>query len=507
MVDQALITDAEAVQKSFLWLTSRSTFERGTQHCPFSRYIEYHAGPYGYGFSRKALSLPLVTGTYAHLGITEILQWVLDARKKTGTQVLEVPDEVIRWAAEQAVEEYRRVCNRRGILTYAQDDPESLERLQTLITEQEFLIAGLTWAWCLLRLPIYLRDYIILEVEGEQAYVTDCDCGLGDGLGEFHEHAVRGCNGIGIQSKPDILSERKSDSEHAYTEFKTSSMANKGLNESWERKPQFILGMLGAERKYGVRFTHAWVETLVKGKRDKERPYTADMPKKQASPLCSAYYAPGNPPTSEARWVPGYYYTTTLGEEFTAYPKSGFKKTALWAPDKASAWPGLPLVDSGDGTSSEMSIAEYWAKQMFAEFLPHLEKTISPIGPLARNDEQIGKALRAFVAEENLWKDRLWKIYEFSQANGVEWGDDLFHEFLETVVPRSWHCDPFASHPCPNQVICHPNTEDWRRPVESGMFVYRTPHHLPEAEQMKARGLEPASYGLGLEDDEQEDTD
>lgn len=505
-IDAGLVAEAEQL-RSDLWYTSRSTYERGTQHCPFARYVEYHAGPYGYGLSRKAMSLPLVTGTYAHQGITDVLQWVLDATEHTGSQPESVPDEVIRWAAERAVEQYREVCHKRGILTYAQDDPESLAKLQYLILEQEHLIAGLTWAWCLTRLPIYLRDYTILEVEGEQEYVIGCTCGLGNGIGSFEEHELRGCVGIGVQSKPDFLCIRKADGAAGYVEFKTASMANRGLNSSWERKPQFILGMLGAERKHGKTFTHAWVETLVKGKRDRERPYKAENPKLQQSMLCHAYYAPPNPPMSEGSWRPGYNYTTALGEEFIADRKSGYRKSALWTPPQMEAWPGLPMVDRGDGTTELMSVSEYWVKTLQAEYPTHLDKCIAPIGPLPRNDEQIEKALRGFLAEENLWRDRLWRIYEFSQEHGVEWGDDEFHAFVETVVPRSWHCDPFADHPCGNQPICHPVTEDWRRPVESELFVYRTPHHRAELEQIQKRGLTPPSAALAVEEGEQEDVE
>lgn len=486
------------IARSHLWYTSRSAHERGTSHCPFARYVEYHAGPYGYGFSRRAHSLPLVTGTYSHLGLTNLLGWVKDAREHTGTQPDSVPDDVVRWAVETAVEKYRKTVEARGILTYAQEDAEQILKFKTLIREQEFLIEGLTWAWSISRLPIYLRDYIILDVEQEEEYVLECSCGLGNGIGSFEDHELRGCTGIGLQSKPDILSERKSDGEIAYTEFKTSSVANKGLDESWERKQQFILGMLGAERRLGKRVSHAWVETLVKGKRDKEYPYGPDQPKIQRSPFCYAYYAPPKPPLSEAEWRPAYTYYTALGEKFTADKKSGYKNTPIWEIDPAEGWPGKP---------AEMSVIEYWAKVIQQDYPQHMERQVHPVGPIPRNDVQVEKALRSVVAEERLWQDRLWKIYEFAEKTGKQWGDDEFFEFVETVVPRSWKCDPFASHPCGNQPICHPVTDDYRQPVESNLFVYRTPHHMAELEQMKARGLMPPASELAMEDDEQEERD
>jgi hypothetical protein len=39
--------------------------------------------------------------------------------------------------------------------------------------------------------------------------------------------------------------------------------------------------------------------------------------------------------------------------------------------------------------------------------------------------------------------------------------------------------------------------------VGSGNFVYRRPHHTPELEQMKARGLLPPDAGWGEGDEEE----
>src|SRR5881394_2528720 len=107
-----------------LWLVSRSEHERGTNGCDMARWIEYRAGPYGMGFSRKAQSLPLTTGIYTHLAIAEVCQWILDARLKTGMQPERAPDEVVRWAAGLAVEEYQRVIGLSGLLQITQRSEE-----------------------------------------------------------------------------------------------------------------------------------------------------------------------------------------------------------------------------------------------------------------------------------------------------------------------------------------------------------------------------------------------
>lgn len=485
---------------SVLWLTSRSAFERGAQFCAFARYTEYHAGPFGYGIQRKAQSLPLVSGIYTHLGITSVLQWLLDARKSTGIQPTEPPDEVIRWGVELATEKYQQVCDKRGILTFAGDDLESLARLQRLIVEQKHLIAGLIWAWCLLRLPAYLREYLIVEVEGEQTYVLDCTCGIGEGIGEIADHEARDCTGIGLQSKPDILGERKSDGKYGYTELKTAGQARRAWNDSWEHKQQFLIGVLGAERRYGVEITHANVEGLIKGQRKRDYPYTDDLPKLQQTSLCYSYFSPGNPPASEGQWRPAFNYRTSEGLKYTAGKKEGYQKTALWDIPTHLAFPGLP---------EGMTVSEYWTKVLYQDYPYHLEKCVSFIGPIPKQRQQIDKALRSLVAEEKMWQDRLWKIYEFNQKTGKQWGDDEFMEFVETVVPRSWNCDPFGpDHPCSHQYICHPVTDEWRDPFGSGLAVPRIPHHEPEKQQVIARGLVPEDTdGWVDEDDAGDDGD
>src|SRR5689334_14123902 len=45
-----------------LWYTDRSRYETGTGHCQRARYLQYHAGPHGYGWAPRASSVPLVTG-------------------------------------------------------------------------------------------------------------------------------------------------------------------------------------------------------------------------------------------------------------------------------------------------------------------------------------------------------------------------------------------------------------------------------------------------------------
>ncbi|PYQ25656.1 MAG: hypothetical protein DMF56_27055 [Acidobacteria bacterium] len=446
------------------------------------------------GFSRKAQSLPLTTGIYTHLAIAEVCQWILDARLKTGMQPERAPDEVVRWAAGLAVEEYQRVIGLSGLLQITQEDPNAQAELARTIQEQSTLIEGLVWAWCLCRLPVVLQEYLIVAVEEEQEWVDACSCGLGSGIGGFREHATRKCGGIGIESRPDLLLERRIDHAWCYVELKTASVAWKSWQEQFERNLQLLVGVLGAERRHGVEITHCRIEGLVKGQWKRDYPYEEHQPKTQQSPLCYAYHEPANPPLGFGDWLPAYEYVDREGIKHRV-PKSRdsrYRKIGIWEADD-DGFPGKPAWMS----RSEW-IVRYWAEN----YPYHLTKTMAQVGPIPKKRDQLDMALRSLICVEKLWQERLWAIYEWQVKNaGQGWGDPAFHAFVETVVPRSFRCLPYDGHPCPNIPICFQEAESWRDPVGSGAFLYRKPHHTAERVQAEARGWKPeVSQGVGEEE-------
>lgn len=483
-------------ERTSLWLTSRSAHEAGTLNCPFYRFLSYHAGPYGYGFQRRAHSLPLVTGTYVDKGISAVAQWLIDYFTATSQQPATAPDEVIRWAASLASQKYRATVEKRGILTLASDDAEGLARLNTTINEQTTLIEGLVWTFCLVRLPVILAEYRLRYVQSEETFVEGCTCGLGDLVGEIDDHERRGCLGIGMQSRPDLLASRWSDDAWTYIELKTASNAKRAWNESWERKQQFLLGILGAERRLGVEITHAWVEGLVKGARKRDYGVT-DMsaPKKQQNCLCYGRLRLGNPGLTLPDWKPSYEYYDLEGMKHRC--SRDYLAMPIWdAP--IESFPGIP---------EGMSRMEWWVKYLHTNYPAALAKSLNSVGPIPKQRSMAEKALRSSVAEEKIWQDRLWRVYDFSVASGKGFGEKEYMEFVETVIPRSWNCDPFGpDHPCSMQPICFEH-EGHDKPVESQLFVYRRPHHQRELEQLKARGLEPTGEGLGFEEDEDDEGD
>lgn len=486
-------TDPKPNTEPVMWLTSRSSVERDLLHCPMARFIEYFAGPYGAGFVRKAQSIPLTTGQYTHLGCTETARWIMEYRQRVGVQPDRAPDEVIRWAADLAVEDYRRVITESGLLAITGEDPAAQAELLRTINEQAYLIEGLVWTWSLYRLPEILAEYLVVAVEEEEEYVVACTCGLGDGLGGFREHATRTCGGIGLQSRPDFLLERRIDHAYAYVELKTASVAWKSWAEGFERNLQLLMGVLGAEKRHGVEVTHCRVEGLIKGQRKRDYPYEDSQPKTQQSPLCFAYYEPPNPPLTVGDWLPASSYVDREGIRHSV-PRgrdSRYKRVGLWdVPD--DAFPNKPPV-----MSRSEYIVRYWAEN----YPHHLQQCLAQVGPIPKKRHQLDQALRSLVTVEKSWQERLWAIYQWQvEHGGKAWGSDEYHQFVETVIPRSYRCLPFDGHPCPNIPVCFDEETGWRDPIGSGQWLFRHPHHVAEANMVKSRGWTPVP-GVTAEDE------
>src|SRR5258708_32878206 len=83
-----------------LWLTDRSRYETGVDHCRRDRFLSYHFGSYGYGIAKRAQSIPLSPGSSYHDGPAHVLDYV-----KAHDQL--PPDTVVREARATAVGAYR----------------------------------------------------------------------------------------------------------------------------------------------------------------------------------------------------------------------------------------------------------------------------------------------------------------------------------------------------------------------------------------------------------------
>lgn len=467
---------------TLLWLTDRSRYETGLDKCLRERYLGYHWGPYGSGIQRKAVSVPLATGLYAHGGIERILRWVLEHDQLP-------PDTVVRQAIYEAIDQYLGVVTLRGLASFDQGD-----RVDVIAKEQRYLIEGLTWAFVLTTLPYILEQHRIVNVETEEILVAGCTCGLGV-IGEVADHEARGCEGIGFQSRPDFLTEaRLRPGVFAYWELKTLGYPGERWETQWPTKIQFAAGALGAARRLEVPISEFYVVGLIKGKREGED-YDPETRRRagalyQNSSLCYGFYKPAVPPLEPEDWQASYFYRGEDDKNHSLGKK--YSKRPVWE---------LP------GLADDSAKVEFWAKWMPLETLA---KNLLLLGPFPINEVLTLEMVEELVAHETQWKGIVWELHQvwlevaprYRGQEHLAWADSVYQAALRRLIPRSWSCRRYGQHhECQFTGICF-SEEGWQDPLGSGKFVPRRPHHVAELQQVEARGLVPDA---GWADEEEED--
>jgi hypothetical protein len=436
-----------------VWLTDRSRIDRGRTHCRRARYLEYHSGPYGYGIRRTAESLPLATG----IGIHDLLAQIIQQR----------PDQdQLRGLIGKATAAYHARCARRGFLDLAAEQPELdgealLQRAELLrvVGEQSALIEAIGWAAGLVWIPQLLDEYDPVLVEEE-------------GLLDLGSQVM-------LMWRPDLILRRKIDGSLSQWDFKTAGgyLDSPFWTRQWEDNSQLLLTKIGVSRKLGEDVGFAYIFGIDKGRRSKEK---ASGLLRQWSPFLYAYHKPANPPMEEEDWQTRWERYDEFGKRHTL--GKNYRREAVYA----WPFPGLP---------EGMSSVEAWVRSLAPEEVAAQRQVL---GPYSFIDYAAESVLRGVKAEELRWIDDLWEIHEAGEKAGWRESDPAFQAVLDERVAQSWHCHPFGKD-CAFLPICR-REPGWEDPVGSGRFEMRRPHHQPEVEQMKARGLE-----LPPEQDEDDD--
>jgi len=470
-------TTAPLTAPSLFWLTDRSRYKTGTSRCPRQRYLGYHAGPTGYGFTARRESLPLITGIAAHEGAEGFTQ-ILRQHDRLPTQ-----DETRAIVAAVTATYVARTEARgyRGILGGA--------HTEETITEQCTLIAGLLWALRLKILPFIHQSYRVIAVEQERLHILSCACGAP--RFDLAEHARRGCTGMALQLRTDLIAQRRGGQSLAYFEMKTTGWDSAAWAEQWETDAQLGLGTLDALELYGAEVTELFIIGLNKGARRKDQ-NDPEGRKRQYSALCYGYCREGNPPLAREDWLPAYEWVNDEGE--TKRASRAHRRKGIWHLAE-SDWPTWQAYRAQD---PDLTPVEFWVRGYLPPAI--LDKVCFLLGPMNRQDAQLASLRRSMAGEEARWQETLWALYELQQQ-GVGWASARFQEALDHYVPCSWQCRPFGTeHQCEFVPICHRH-QGWEDPLGSGSYQPRLPHHDPELHQAIARGLLPADAAEVDEED------
>lgn len=472
-----------------LWFTSRTPTDQGQRHCRFARFLGYHAGSHGTGYRRKALSVPLATGSAVHTGAELLADWILEYQQKHHGMppAGQLPIEVIHWAASEAAAGYEQVArakgfNEVGLEGVGEDaDPNAPKTLpaalETLIMEQRTLIEAQVWIFALIVVPQMLSSHRILGYEVEETLVLDCTCGLGEGVSDWQVHAARDCAGIVQMGRADWLLEGHAPDVRGkidYQEFKTKATPNAPWEKAWEHSGQLRVNMETAGRRLGKQVDSAHIVVLFKGWRGRDKGDPPEEPKYQHSPLVYGYFDPGSEGFRDPNWAAQYKWFDDFGKGHTL-PKT-YQKHEIWDVTKPMA--GATVAPSRVGT--------WMLNYITPKQWPELVKVL---GPFPYQKAAIPDTLRSVLAEERAWRADVEDIRaELHDHRGQPNARNEI-DIAADVIPRSWQCTQFSGEPCPFKPVCDHNP-GWEDPLKMGLYDIRTPHHATERAAYEACGVE-----------------
>lgn len=462
-----------------LWLADRSRFECSVEHCRRARYLSYHAGPHGYGWQRRAQSIPTLTGTLMHDPLAELLKW-------TAAHDALPPDDITYSAIRVAQQQYQKIVEARGLRLTV-----DAEHLAWKTAEQTTLLESLIWAWVRVILPAHLEQWKILLVESEELNVVGCTCGLGSLVGTAWEHDDRGCAGIGWMTRGDFISvSRDLPLRYRYDDFKGTGLATKDWEAAWQYRVQFMAGVLGAEQRLGVTIDEAYVHALIKGRNTGEwnpEEGAATGPKYQSSRLIYAGHRAAQPPVLAEAWSPywkGQYYVADDGKR--RKQTGDFPRTGIWtmAPEQYQGC---------------YSPSDFWTRWIGVDAL---KEHVRVIGPIYRRDWKLEGFLTQLEHEERRVQDGVQAVYEAMDKLG-----DIAHPVVQAALDQHFpqaagsHCHQYFGDQCQHLGICN-REPGWQTPELLGM-IPRRPHHDAELHQAVSRGLLAPDVGLvdGAEDE------
>lgn len=299
--------------------------------CPRKCFWTYCAenGTTTLGWERRKLTIPLVTGIYVHRGLEAALNG------------LDGPA-----AAEVAKGEYLAEVGARGLAVEEGTDE------QAVVDEQAAHVEALVLAWCRVRLPRWLEEYEVVEVEVEDRVPLAEDVVL----------AVRA----------DVIVRRRADHRMFVVNFKTVGTADDRWLKSWEVDMQLMTELLAAERRHGHEFGGVIIEGLIKGRRMPEKNDVGDVVGyRDQTPLLYGYKHDADPPLAPLEY--SHEYTRRKG------------------------WHRFPVWKEQFPSAGGMSPLSYWVNWLPEEVV---EAQFTLVPPIMRDPGRIESCVRQIVAIE-----------------------------------------------------------------------------------------------------------
>ena len=238
-------------------------------------------------------------------------------------------------------------------------------------------------------------------------------------------------DGLLFMAKPDLVI-RDAEGNLFYIEFKTTANKKDGWVNSWNTAVQLHSTIRAIERQLGEPVSGVIVQGLYKG---------YESYGKQNSPFCYAYQRKGQPPFSE--------------DQTTYEYKAGFKRSPTWE------LPGGVVK---------------WIENM----PEHILTDQFPQSPVIYLNDAL---LESFFRQRAFREKEIRRGMDFVMKAEVAGSQDLIEQTLDEFFPQHFdQCVPGWGKPCQFRQLCHGGGAD--DPLSHG-YIWRTPHHTPEAERFK----------------------
>lgn len=423
-----------------VWVTPEAAAEPNrapeAHYTDRSRVLDYHECPrkryWGYEFYRvgiqlKAAAIPLVTGAHTHVGLEALLK---------GYQ----PDD----AVADALAGYDLEVGRRGL------DLDNITEDQTFVrAEQRALVEALTRAYAAYQLPKLKEDYLVLEVEKEDAFPF-----------VYSEGRM-----VFWQARTDGLLRDKMTDDLVAMSFKTAAVWDRRKDAEASHDMQGLSEPAAVEyRRYPDRIAGVKMEYLIKGTR---REY----------------------PESSGRWV-------TYNPLIRAWRLRGITPDLdrySWKYQRAKGWETFNVWEADD-----IGGVKGWIEMILTGRVEPIEEdclaSIFVLNPVysRRPIDTLNWIQQVSLQEE--------KILDLSAAvasfPGI--GRDA-DEVLNRCFPQHTRsCDYPGT--CEFLALCFGNEKVFDL-IESGYYEWRIPNHVPEREHFRRQlrdnpGSMPAGYNL-----------
>lgn len=303
-----------------------------TMLCPRKRWLQYEApnGSGGHGWRRKRLSMSDLTEKWTQAGIRLMLQGA-------------------DGAVAAAINGYLDEARERGLELEDGVDQESA------ITEQAALVEGLLCAFHRVRLPLWSRNYDILEVGTKD--VTSLS------------------EGVSLKSRNDALVRRRADNKLFVVNWEVVSNVGDWWYGGPEKGIPLLVDTLGIERRIGQQVSGVMVEALIKGARHAIKDHLGT--RRETSPLIYGYKASGIPVVYDCKYRRGDWIRFKVWEEdFGAESPVAF--WVNWLPDETLE----PLFASVTIERNQQHIKSFVTQMVSSELRVHEQRDAVAAGRL-----------------------------------------------------------------------------------------------------------------------------